>query len=241
MTRVAFGWVITVCLAIFLVWWAVARSTETRRLSAIYALALAACIPWLAYTYSATGRFFSWGNSGSLSLYWMASPYPGDLGDWHQADEVFTNPNLAPHRPFFATLRGLDLPAQNARIERQALDLIASHPGRYAENVAANVSRMWFDAPYSFERQRLAALYFALPGAILLGALALAAVAGVRLRHALPAITPAFAVFAAVAFVLHALLAAYPRMLLPIVPVLIWFIGIVLANHVRLTPVRAGP
>ena len=46
----------------------------------------------------------------------MSSPYPGDVGDWQQANAVFTDPALAPHRPFFAGLRGLSLPEQNSRL-----------------------------------------------------------------------------------------------------------------------------
>ena len=69
------------------------------------------------------------GKLGSLSLYWMTSPYEGDLGDWHQAHLVFSDPALRPHREFFDSLRGLTLAEQNAEIEREALRNIADHPG----------------------------------------------------------------------------------------------------------------
>ena len=96
------------------------------------ALSLVLCVPWLAYTASETGRLLVWGNSGSLSLYWMSSPESGDLGDWQQANDVFTTPTLAPHGPFFERLRGLALPEQNAELERRALENIADHPLKYA-------------------------------------------------------------------------------------------------------------
>ena len=155
LTRVAYGWVLTLMLLGLLVWWVVSRSHQARRLGAMVGLALALCAPWLAYTASETGRFFQWGNSGGLSLYWMSSPHPNDLGDWRQANQVFTDEALAPHRPFFETLRGLPLPEQNARLEREALANIVGHPLEYATNVAANVSRLLFDAPYSGTPQRL--------------------------------------------------------------------------------------
>lgn len=233
LTRVDYGWVLTLVLGAMLVWWLVSRRAIPRRLAAMYALALALCVPWLAYTTAETGRVLQWGNSGALSVYWMSSPYEGDLGDWQRAENVLSDPNLAPHRPFFASLEGLPLPEQNARLERRALEHIRDHPLKYAENVAANISRLFFDAPYSYSSQRLTAVYFAVPNAILLGALLLASVVAVRVRHSLPPPAAPFAIFAVAALGLHLFAAAYPRMLFPIVPVLIWFVATVSAKHLR--------
>jgi hypothetical protein len=124
-------------------------------------------------------------------------------------------------------------------LERRALENIRDHPLKYGENVAANVSRMLFDAPYSYSRQRLSALYFALPNALLLAAALLSAFLALRMRHALPAAAVPFALFAGTAFGLHALVAAYPRMLLPVVPVIVWFAAVTIANQVRLVSTTA--
>jgi 4-amino-4-deoxy-L-arabinose transferase-like glycosyltransferase len=239
LTRVDYGWVLTIVLVALVVWWALSRSSTARRLAAMYALGLVLCVPWLAYTTAETGRVLQWGNSGSLSLYWMSSPYPNELGDWQQADRVFTDGNLAAHRPFFESLRGLTLPEQNAKLERRALANIRDHPLKYVENAAANVSRMFFDAPYSYSRQRLSALYFAVPNALLLGAVLIAAFVAVNTRRSIPAPALPFAIFGVSAFGLHVFVAAYPRMLIPIVPVIVWFTATTLGNNVRL--VRSTP
>jgi 4-amino-4-deoxy-L-arabinose transferase-like glycosyltransferase len=222
LTRVAYGWVLSVALVLQRGWWRVRRARSSGRAAAVLALALALCIPWLAYTHAKTDRLFVWGNSGSLSLYWMASPHEGDLGDWHQAHLVFTDPALRPHREFFDGLRGLTLAEQNAEIEREARGNIVDHPGKYAENVAANVSRMLFNAPYSRTLQQTDDLFYALPNAILLGAFVLCLLVLVPRRRALPPETGVFALLGATAFALHALVSAYPRMLTPIVPLLVW-------------------
>lgn len=222
LTRVAYGWVLSVALVLLLGWWLVRRSRSSGRAAAVLALALALCIPWLAYTHAKTDRLFVWGNSGSLSLYWMASPHEGDLGDWHQAHLVFSDPALGPHREFFEGLRGLTLAEQNAEIEREARRNIVDHPGKYAENVAANVSRMLFNAPYSRTLQQTDDLFYALPNAILLGAFVLCLLVLVPRRRALPPEAGVFALLAATAFAVHALVSAYPRMLAPIVPLLVW-------------------
>jgi 4-amino-4-deoxy-L-arabinose transferase-like glycosyltransferase len=245
LTRVAYGWVLTVALVVFGVWWVVTRSSVALRTVAVLSLALVLCLPWLAYTYEKTHLVFHWGNSGSLSLYWMSSPYAGDRGDWRQADDVFTDPALARHAPFFSSLRGLPLAEQVGRIQEQALDNIQAHPGRYAENVAANLARMFVNAPYSDSEWRPNDLFYAVSNAVLLAAVAFSLVVLVPRRRALPPEAGPFLVLALAAFGLHALLAAYPRMLTPIVPFCAWFATLAYAEratapHVRSTEYTAA-
>jgi 4-amino-4-deoxy-L-arabinose transferase-like glycosyltransferase len=223
LTRVAFGWVITAVLVLALAWWVLRRRPLAGRVAAVYAAALLLCVPWLAYTHARTHRYFVWGNSGSLSLYWMSTPYSGDLGDWHQANQVFTDPRLRAHRAFFRRLEGLTLAQQNAKIEHQALRNIAHNPAKYAKNVAANVSRMLFNTPYSFTRENTKTLLYAFPNSLVLGAIVLSLAVFVRRRRSLPPEGIPFLLFGAVAFGLHALLSAYPRMLMPEVPIVLWF------------------
>ena len=135
---------------------------------------------------------------------------------------MFSDPDLRPHRAFFETLRGLDLPEQNARIEREALRNIADHPASYAQNVAANVSRMLFNWPYSRTPFQTNDLFFVLSNLILLGAVVFSLIILVPRRRTLPPEAGVFALLAGTAFVLHALVSAYPRMLAPIVPLVVW-------------------
>jgi len=222
LTRVAYGWVLTVSALVLVAHALLRRSRPSARGAAVLGLAVVLCVPWLAYTHEKTHRFFVWGNSGSLSLYWMTSPYEGDRGDWHQANLVFTDPDLQPHRAFFESLRGLTLAEQNAEIEREALRNIADHPARYAANVLANLSRMLVNAPYSRTAWEPNDLFYALPNLLLVAAVVASLVLLVPRRRACPPETGIFATFGSVAFTLHALVAAYPRMLAPIVPVVVW-------------------
>jgi hypothetical protein len=194
------------------------------------AAALVLCIPWLAYTHSKTDRLFLWGNSGSLSLYWMTSPYHGDVGDWQQANDVFTDPALAPHRPFFETLRGLTLADQNARIEHEAVRNIVHHPESYASHVAANISRILFNEPYSRTPRQANDLFYVVSNAVVIGGVALCLVVLLRRRSSLPVETVPFLVLAVTAFGVHALLSAYPRMLMPLVPFVGWFTSLALVD-----------
>jgi len=223
LTRVAYGWVLTVVLIASLVWWLGTRSSAASRTALVVAAALLACTPWLAYTQRETGRVYQWGNSGALSLYWMSSPYPGDRGDWRQADDVFTDPALARHAPFFAGLRGLSLGEQNARIERRALRNIAHRPDRYAENVGANLGRMFLNVPYSDEPWQWNDVFYAAPNLLVAIVVVVSALVLVPRRRLLPPETGPFLLIAGAGFLLHAALAAYPRMLAPLMPLVVWF------------------
>lgn len=234
LTRVAFGWVLSVVLVLALLWWAVRRGAAPRRAAAVCCVAFAICIPWLVYTGSVTGRAFYWGSSGPLSLYWMSVPYPGERGDWQQAQIVFVDKRFAANRPFFTSLVGRPLVDQNDALLHAAWTNIRTRPGRYLDNVASNLSRIWFDFPYSFRSERLAPLLFVVTNGIVLASLlaALGLLVG-RARATLPVEALPFAAFAGAAFVLHALLAAYPRMLFPLIPVIFWVIVLVFSRRIR--------
>lgn len=238
LTRVAYGWVVTVVLALAVAWSLAIRSRPARRLAAVCAVAMMACVPWLVYTEAKTNRLFQWGNSGALSLYWMSSPHPGDHGDWRQASDVFTDPRLARHRPLFDDLRGLSLPEQNVRLERAARRNIADHPGAYLGNILANASRMVANAPYSDSAWEPDDLLYGASNTLLLGGVMAAAVVLGPRRRSLPPETGPFLALAVVGFGVHLLVASYPRMLSVIVPLLGWFM--LLTWQVRVSGARGG-
>jgi 4-amino-4-deoxy-L-arabinose transferase-like glycosyltransferase len=224
LTRLEYGYVLLACLLVAMAAWLVGRggsARPARDAAAVCALALSVCLPWLAYTHSKTDKVFYWSNSGSLSLYWMASPDADDLGDPHVAAAVFTNPNLASHRPLFQRLRTMDPVEADEELRRVALEQITEHPERYARNLAYNTSRLIFNFPFSFKQQTAAPLFYAFPNVLLLviGGVALAALARARRWWGL-VVAPA--VFGAVGFLAHVPVAGYPRYWFPIVPIAVW-------------------
>jgi hypothetical protein len=167
----------------------------------------------------------------------MSVPYPGERGDWQQARIVFTDARFAPNRPLFRSLIGRPLVEQSDSLLHAAFTNIRARPGRYAKNVLANLARMWFDFPYSFRSERVAPLLFVLPNALVLTSLlASLGLLARRARRLLPVEAIPFALFALSAFTLHALLAAYPRMLFPVIPVIVWLVVLVLSRSVRVVP-----
>lgn len=245
LTRIVFGWILLAGLVVWLVAWLIRRDPRSLRIVAVHVLALALCAPWLAHTYSATHRVFYWGSSGGQSLYWMATPYPGELGDWHSELEVFSNPSLAPNRPEFTKLQRLDQARRgqariDAVLQHDAIRLIQTHPTHYLRNLAANLSRIWFNMPYSFTPEHIGTLFYVVPNALLLAGL-LASLGMLWLtRKNLPFELWGFLVLLTLGVAIQTLLSAYERMLTPLVPVIVLLIAVSRARYIQLVRGRAG-
>lgn len=222
-TRVVFGWVLVVMLVLALIVFLAGRSSEGKRLAVISAFALVLSSPWLVYTYEVTGKPFYWATSGGLSLYWMSSPYPGEYGDWHSVDEVFSNPGLAEHRAFFEGLSGLNQVDFDDEVRAEAVRQIRRHPQEYVENIAANVSRLWFSTPFSYTPQKLSTTFYIVPSAFLLVGLLAGSIVVARSRPRPPG-SIVFAITLVAGIGVQALLAGYTRMLFPLLPIMLWFV-----------------
>ena len=222
-TRAVFGWVLLATLVLALAIFLVRRSRACKRFAVATAIALALTSPWLLYTYEVTGKPFYWASSGGLSLYWMSSPYPGDLGDWHSVEDVRREADLAPHRPFFDRLNGLNQVEFDEQVKAEALRLIRQHPQAYVENVAANMSRLWFSTPYSYTPQTLSTNFYILPNAFLLVGLVASAAIIARSRRRRPEFIP-FTLVLAAGIGITVLVAAVSRYLVPFVPLVLWLI-----------------
>jgi hypothetical protein len=234
MTRLEYGWVITLALGAGLAWWLVARVRRRtapegtgipRRCVLICAVGLLACVPWLVYTYALTHQVFYWGNSGGISLYWMSSPSPSQLGQWHAVHTVRTDPVLAGYRPFFHYLDTLTPLQRDLELQHVAVVQAVAHPAKYALNILANLGRMFAAFPFSFRLPAADVAGAIVVNGALLGGLIAAAASLKRRRPSLPREAAPFLLFAAVAFAVHVFPTAEPRMLLPLIPVPIWLIA----------------
>lgn len=239
-TRVEYGWIAIACLVASVAWWALRRTAAPRRMAAVSALALALCLPWLAYTYSVADRVLYWGNSGGLSLYWMAPHREQDLGEWHSPAEVRTDPRLASHRAEFARIERLAPLERDVEYQRLAVRAIRDNPKRYARNVVANASRMVFFVPVSFGRQDLSLSYYMFVNAFLLALACGAVLVAARVRRALPTEVWLVIGFAALAFGIHTLVASYARLAMPLVPLVVWLGVVVVLGHVRIAGRLSG-
>ena len=236
LTKVFFGYVIVSGLLLFLVLYLWSRDSATTRTVVTFCLALVLCLPYLFYTYSLTGKFFYWGNSGGLSLYWMSSPYQTDLGDWHSPDSVANIPELAHnHGEFFREIEQLPSIERDDALVGQALRNIARNPVKYITNWMANVGRLLFNYPYSHTQQKLSTFFYLVPNAFLVVIAVLSVYPAYLGRKSVPYELWALGVFALISFGGSSLLSAYGRQLVPLVPVLVLWIAF---TWIRIVEVR---
>ena len=83
---------------------------------------------------------------------------------------------------------------------------------------------MIFGFPFSAKPETLNTLLYLVPNSLIFWAVIGCAVLVARQPGPLPFEGIAFLVFAALGFALHAVLAAYPRMLMPLIPIALWFV-----------------
>jgi 4-amino-4-deoxy-L-arabinose transferase-like glycosyltransferase len=240
LTRLEYGWVVTALVVATTLWWLRERRAHpgeersARRWALVTAAGFVACVPWLVYTYGLTGHLFYWGNSGGLSLYWMAQSGHGQFGQWHAVHTVFRDPRLAGYRAFFRYLKTLRPLQADLALRHAALTAALTHPGAYLVNVLANVSRILFGIPFSFTLPIPALAGLVAFNGTLLAAVGAAVTRVVRARRSLPPEAVPFLLFAGLAFAIHLLTSAEPRMLIPIVPALVWLVAHALNRPGRL-------
>ena len=236
MVRLEYGWVLIAMLALALGWWVVGRhKPQARRLAAATAIGLALCTPWLAYTHALTGRALYWNSSSGLSLYWMSPTGPGQTGEWHSPRTVRDDAAYERYKPFFARVARLQPLEQDDVLRTEAVRNIRSAPTKYARNVAANTGRLFFSVPDTTARRPAVIAGLIVFNTLLLGAVVLAAVRLRRHRGSIPPAVVAVALLATCSIGVHLFASASPRMLMPVIPMLMW-----LVVQSRLVPARGS-
>jgi hypothetical protein len=239
LTRVIVGYVIPVTLAVLLIVYLIRRYPRLRRDLICCCLALAFCLPYLYYTYSLTGKVYYWGTSGGMSLYWMSSPYKGELGDWHTMRATARDPALSEnHSRFFSGLGGLSSVERDDALKQRAIQNIKSHPGKYARNWVANVGRLLFGYPRTQTTPKLRNLIDVVPGMFLTVAAVLLIYPTLRGRGLVPHEIWILLLFGVVYFAESSLVSALHRFMLPIVPFCFLWISFVVTKVIRIEVLR---
>jgi 4-amino-4-deoxy-L-arabinose transferase-like glycosyltransferase len=238
LTKIIFGYVLAGMLVFALAGLILSRAAlKTQKAVLIVMVAYLVTAPYLAYTYQQTGRFYYWGNSGGLSLYWMSTPYEHEYGDWQSGNfsEGFKGRNTEAirqnHAEDYKQAFQLDPMASDDFLKERAIQNIKENPGKYFVNCVANTSRLLFGFPNSFQYENLKFFkmfpnFFIL--VLILYSLFVSMLNIRRLRYEV-------VFLATLAFIylgLSVLVSAFPRMFLVIVPALLTWIVYVLDQTV---------
>ena len=232
LAKVLFGYVIAVAIVFFLATLLIQRKRSALRPLVVACIALAICVPYLHRNYSRTGKPFYWAQAGGLSLYWMSSPFEEEYGDWLSGTKSWLGNywKAEKHHEFMETLRNLSAVERDDTLRREAVRNIKDHPGKFARNWVANITRLFIHHPFSYKDQAMKDLRVLIPGSILLVLCLLCMIptAG-SWRNIPPEIRQVFLI--SLFYVAgNSLLSAYDRMLLPVFPMMAVWLAYMLAR-----------
>lgn len=235
LTKVIFGYVILVSLMVTVLLYVWKSTESTKRTVWAFSVALIFCLPYLVYTYSLTGRFFYWANSGGMSLYWMSTPYEAELGDWLSWNDIEEDPSLTTnHKVFFEEVLGLPSIQRDDAFKRQAIRNISENPKKFVFNWVANVGRLLFNYPYSYTPQKLSTFAYLIPNLFIVSLLVLSIYPAYLGRRLIPYEIYFLMGFGIIAFWGSSLLSAYVRHSLPLVPVFYLWISFITTRVLRI-------
>jgi hypothetical protein len=234
LTEIFFGYVIAAIAVLLLVRGLWQRTRSVRLPLGVFLLALLWCAPYLFYMYSVTGKVFYWGTSVGTALYWISTPYAGEYGSWYSSNQVRDRPELAPHKEFFANLESLNDVERDDAFKKQAIYNILNHPKEYARNLAANVGRVLFSYPFSFTAQSLTTYFYLAPNMFIVVLFVLSLIPAALRPHAMPFELWFLLAFALIALGGSMLVSGFERPLMPLVPVLSVWAGLVSVRALRI-------
>jgi 4-amino-4-deoxy-L-arabinose transferase-like glycosyltransferase len=243
LTKIIFGYVLVICLvACFCLLLFIKSRPKYLKPIKILLIALAVTLPYLAYTYSLTGKAFYWGDSGGMSLYWMSSPYEHEYGDWklprltnNQYPVLFKSAEAVNllrknHAKEIGAILKHNEFEQDILFKQKAVENIKMHPFKFLKNYYYNFSRMLFNFPYSYSYQDGAIVENIIIGSLILWV----SVAGIFITalNWRRIISPVrFLLFITTVYLaLSGALSSYPRQLDVMVPVLLFWIAYLAAN-----------
>ncbi len=235
LTKILFGYVIAAAIVFFLVVLLVSRKRRALRTLAIACIALAVCVPYLYRNYTGTGKTFYWAQAGGLSLYWMSSPIEEEYGDWLTGTRPWLGGywRAERHKEFLETLQKLSAVERDKTLRKEAVRNIMDHPGKFAKNWVANVTRLFLHYPFSYKNQAMTDLRSIIPGSVLMALCLLCMIPTVANWRRIPAEVRQAFLIALFYFGGSSVLSAYDRMLLPILPLMAVWLAYILTHTVR--------
>lgn len=244
LTKVIFGYVVVSTLLFCSVYYLFKRSKKVRNGILVLMGSFMLCLPYLLYTYSMTGKAFLWGTGGGEILYWRSTPYPDEYGDWINKDLILghykggdyydTSQLIENHRPFIESLESYSIVQRDSIYKQKAIDQMMDYPVKYLRNTGASALRLFFNYPYSYTPQKTTTYFYIVPNMFLCVFLFLAILLTIRNPAGIPAEVRFLALFSLIFIGGLILLDGHVRHLLPILPILLFYIIFVGKKLIRI-------
>lgn len=227
LTKVIFAYVIVTTFMALAVLLLVKPRFHTKALKqslVIFLLGFLTIVPYLTYTYNVTDKFFYFGNSGGMSLYWMSTPYEKESGDWHFFNTIEEKPNIKNnHIEFINSLKDLTPVAKDEALKKKAIENIINHKLKYFKNWISNLGRIFFGYPHDLQTTSNRMLFYVVPDTLLVICLIITFVLSFLTFKEIELPIILISSFSLIYLGGISLLSSYHRFLYPIMPpILIW-------------------
>lgn len=246
LTKVIFAYVLLILILCAGLHYLIYRqSTKRIKLVWILTAAFVTILPYIAYTYSLTGKIFYLSSEGGKVFYWMTSLDPHEYGDWN--NNYFTancvNKNEFCNAALIAKHHSADIARINdtksvietdSLFKAMAIANIKSDPVKYIQNWFANIGRMLFGFPASYYFQSPKTLVRIYIHSVLLLALVYSSIVSMVKWKKTPLEIKILIGFSMLYLGLSSLVSAYPRQLNVVVPVLLIWITYIIKNTIKI-------
>ena len=175
LTRVIFAYVLLAFILIGFLGYFIFQNKMLKSLGKLGVFGLLFCLPYLLFTFNITNKIFYWSGNGGLLLYWTASPYKTDMGEWHtmqinhdhfaarynsfsgldslylrKVNDVIINEINENHQEFAQQLSATkDLIEYDDTLKAKAIENIKNHPTAFIMNWILNTGRLLVGIPHA--------------------------------------------------------------------------------------------
>lgn len=172
LTKPVFGYVLIVMLwGCILLWLYKRKIVAYKKILLVLLIAFVTTLPYLAFTYSVTGKVLYWSSFGGTSLYWMTSPYEKEYGSWFQDIKTGTESQIidsasaihlvkgyklnieSDHKKDFEIINRYKGAQQDSVFKSLAVKNIKAYPKKFIQNCISNAGRIVFNFPFSYKLQ----------------------------------------------------------------------------------------
>ena len=239
LTKVLFGYVIITIALFYLIVFSFKRSKKIRLNLMVLIVGFLFCVPYLGYTYYLTGKTMYWGTGGGEILYWKSTPFPNEYGDWINTNVAlgkekrsYFDPSaiIRNHGDFIQSLGPYSFVQQDSLFKEKAIDNIKQYPLKFIQNTGASALRLFFNYPYTYTQQKMSSFFYILPNIFLTVFLILSMFLVIRNPMSIPFEIRFIGLTALIFIGGLTLLDGRVRHLLPILPLLLFFIAFVFKN-----------
>lgn len=271
LTRSIFAYVFLTLIPIGFLPYFLLKRKVFKNIGQMSVLSLLFCLPYLIFTFSLTNKIFYWSDGGGQLLYWTSSPYKTDLGEWHtlqinhdhfaarynsfsgldslylrKVNDVIISEINSNHKEFAQSLSVKNNIQREEAFRQKALQNIKENPKAFLHNWFLNSGRLLVGIPHAMYHKPPFSPFFTLINTIKSSFLLCFLLTAIVLFLGNLNATGSFALWLFLLLIIYlggqSILATQSqRFLLPVYPLLLFFIALVFNYTISLKWTKINP